>query len=62
MVRCCRLHQVWRDLCGGASSGVSCDGTKCSSRVGDRQGQLAGAAGGQAGAVVLREEAALGSL
>ena len=26
----------------------------------ERQGQLAGAAGGQAGAVVLREEAALG--
>ena len=34
-------------------------GTKCSSRVGERQGQLAGTAGGQAGAVVLRKETKL---
>ena len=59
MVRCCQPHQVWRDLYGGASSGVSCVGTKCSSRVGERQGQLAWAVGGQAGALVLRKEATL---
>ena len=58
MVRCCRPHQVWRDLCGGASSGVSCVGTKCSSRVSERPDQSAFPAGGQAGAVVLREETA----
>ena len=42
----------------GASS-VCVSGTKCSSRVGERQDQLAGAAESQAGVEVLRKETTL---
>jgi len=45
--------------CGVLCSAFVFYGTKCSSRVGERQGQLAGAVGGQAGAVVLRKETTL---
>ena len=43
----------------GKSSSFVVSETRCSSRVGERQGQLAGAVGGQAGAVVLRKETTL---
>ena len=49
-------------LIGFVSSSFCAFETKCSSREGERQGQLAGAAWGQAGAVMLRKEAVVGTL
>ena len=48
-----------RAFIGCVSSSFCLFGTKCSSRVGELQGPLAGAVGSQAGAVVLRKETAL---
>ena len=57
---CNRFMDSYSDVISDSGSsffGVS--GTKCSSRVGERQDQSAGAAGGQAGAVMLRKETTL---
>ena len=45
-------------LLGCVSSSFCLYGTRCSSRVGDRQCQLAGAVGGHAGAVVEERDSA----